>query len=188
MNTSGAKMIINLRHDDRVEHPALFDQMFQSRAAVFHECLGWDVTVKNGREIDKYDEEGDPVYFVAVDDHQRVLGSLRLLATTGPTMSQGEFAHLFDDVVDVVVPTIWKCARFCVPPVLGKSAQDVSTISVELLIGLCELCLASGIEFVVGVYETPMTHIYARIPTPEVLSSMRQRLSARTNGRQILVA
>jgi acyl homoserine lactone synthase len=210
MNTSGAKMIIKLSHDDRVEHPALFDQMFQSRAAVFHERLGWDVTVKNGHEMDKYDEEADPVYLLAVDDHQHVLGSLRLLATTGPTTLQSEFAHLFDDAVNVAAPTIWECTRFCVPPVLGRAGQDVSTISAELLIGLCELCLASGIEFIVGVYETPMTRIYARIgwspdllararpeigdinvgiweATPAVLSSMRQRLSARTNGRQILV-
>ena len=204
-------MIINLSHDDRVEHPALFDQMFQSRAAVFHERLGWDVAVKNGREMDRYDEEADPVYLLAVDDDQRVLGSLRLLATTGPTMLQSEFAHFFDDAVDVAAPTIWECTRFCVPPVLARATQDVSTISAQLLIGLCELCLASGIEYVVGVYETPMTRIYARIgwspeplararpeigdihvgiweATPTVLSTMRQRLSARTNGRQILVA
>jgi acyl homoserine lactone synthase len=210
MNTSGAEMIIKLSHDDGVEHPALFDQMFQSRAAVFHEHLGCDVTVKNGREMDKYDEEADPVYLLAVDDHRRVLGSLRLLATTGPTMLQSDFAHFFDDAVNVATPTIWECTRFCVPPVLGRAGQDVSTISAELLIGLCELCLASGIEFIVGVYETPMTRIYARIgwspellararpeigninvgiweATPAVLSSMRQRLSARTNGRQILV-
>lgn len=203
-------MIIKLSHDDRVEHPALFDQMFQSRAAVFHERLGWDVTVKNGREMDKYDEEADPVYLLAIDDRQRVLGSLRLLATTGPTMLQSEFAHFFDDAVNVAAPTIWECTRFCVPPVLGRAGQDVSAISAELLIGLCELCLASGIEFVVGVYEAPMTRIYARLgwspellararpeigdinvgiweATPAALSSMRQRLSARTNGRQILV-
>lgn len=203
-------MIINLSQDDGVEHPALFDQMFQSRAAVFHERLGWDVTVKNGRELDRYDEEADPVYLIAVDDDQRLRGSLRLLATTGPTMLQSEFKHFFDDDVDVAAPTIWECTRFCVPPVLGRTAQDVGKISAELLIGLCELCLASGIEFIVGVYETPMTRIYAQIgwspeplararpeignitagiweATPAALSSMRQHLAARMNGRRVLV-
>jgi N-acyl-L-homoserine lactone synthetase len=203
-------MIINLSLDNRGEKAALFDQMFRSRAAVFHERLGWDVTVKGGREMDRYDEEAEPLYLLAVDDDQRVLGSLRLLVTTGPTMLRNEFAHFFDNAVDVAAPTTWECTRFCVPPILDGGAQDVRTISAELLIGLCELCLASGIPYVVGVYELPMTRIYARIgwspellararpeigkinlglweASPAVLSVMRQRLSTRINGRQVLV-
>ena len=203
-------MIINLSQDDRIEHPALFDQMFQSRAAVFQDRLGWDVVVKDGHEIDRYDEEADPVYLLDVDENQQVRGSLRLLATTGPTMLQSEFKHFFDDDVDVAAPTIWECTRFCVPPVLGRAEQDVGTVSAELLIGLCELCLASGIEFVVGVYDTAMTRIYARIgwspevlararpeignisagiweATPAALSTMRQRLAARMTRLRVLV-
>ena len=204
-------MIINLSRDDRVEHQPLFDQMFRSRAVVFHDRLGWDVAVKDGLEMDRYDEAADPIYLLATDDNQRVLGSLRLLPTTGPTMLQSEFKHFFDDSVDVAAPTIWECTRFCVPPTLDKATQSVRATSAELLIGLCELCLASGIEFVVGVYETPMTRIYQRIgwsPEPlararpeigdiqagvwevstEALATMRQRLSARINGQQMLVA
>ena len=203
-------MIITLSQDDRIEHPALFDQMFQSRAAVFHDRLGWDVVVKDGHEIDRYDEEADPVYLLDVDENQQVRGSLRLLATTGPTMLRSELRHFFDNDVDVTAPTIWECTRFCVPPILGRSAQDLGIVSAELLIGLCELCLASGIEFVVGVYDTPMTRIYARIGwcpevlararseignitagiwevAPAVLSTMRQRLAARLRGRRVLV-
>ena len=44
-------MIITLTNADRVEQPALFDQMFQSRAAVFHDRLGWDATVELCSEI-----------------------------------------------------------------------------------------------------------------------------------------
>ena len=202
-------MIITLSQDDRIEHPALFDQMFKSRAAVFHDRMGWDVVVKDGHEVDRYDEEADPVYLLAVDEHQQVQGSLRLLATTGPTMLRSEFRHFFEDDVDVTAPTIWECTRFCVPPVLGRTEQDVGIVSAELLIGLCELCLASGIEFVVGVYDTPMTRIYARIgwcpevlararpeignisagiweATPAALSTMRQHLAARLRGRPVL--
>ncbi len=204
-------MIITLADADRIERAALFDQMFQSRAVVFQDRLGWDVMVENGREMDWYDRQADPVYLLAVDDGQHVLGSLRLLATTGPTMLQSEFKHFFDDDVDVAAPTIWECTRFCVPPVAGSTARDASNVSAELLIGLCELCLSSGIEFILGVYETPMTRLYARIgwcpeslararkeignitagiweATPAALSSMRQRLSARVGGRQVVAA
>jgi acyl homoserine lactone synthase len=204
-------MIITLTNADRTEQPALFDQMFQSRAAVFHDRLGWDVAVENGREMDWYDRQAEPVYLLAVDDEQRVLGSLRLLATTGPTMLQSEFKHFFDDDVDVAAPAIWECTRFCVPPVAGGAVQNANNVSAELLIGLCELCLNSGIEFILGVYETPMTRLYARIgwcpeklaqarpeigdiqvgiweANPEVLATMHQRLSARIGVRQIVTA
>jgi acyl homoserine lactone synthase len=204
-------MIITLSNADRADRPALFDQMFQSRAAVFHDRLGWDMTVENGREMDWYDRQAEPVYLLAVDDEQRVLGSLRLLATVGPTMLQSEFKHFFDDDVEVAAPTIWECTRFCVPPVAGSAAQNANNVSAELLIGLCELCLNSGIEFILGVYETPMTRLYARIgwcpeklaqarpeigdiqagiweANPEVLATVRQRLSARISVRQIVTA
>lgn len=204
-------MIITLTDADRAERPDLFDQMFRSRAAVFHDRLGWDVTVENGREMDWYDRQANPAYLLAVDDDRRVLGSLRLLATTGPTMLQSEFKHFFDDDVDVAAPTIWECTRFCVPPVARGAAQNTNNVSAELLIGLCELCLNSGIEFIVGVYETPMTRLYARIgwcpeplararkeignitagiweATPEVLATMQQLLSARIGDRRALVA
>jgi acyl homoserine lactone synthase len=125
-------------------------------------------------------------------------------------MLRSEFRHFFEDDVDVTAPTIWECTRFCVPPVLDRTEQDLGIVSAELLIGLCELCLASGIEFVVGVYDTPMTRIYARIgwcpevlararpeignitagiweATPAALSIMRQRLAARLRGRPVLV-
>jgi N-acyl-L-homoserine lactone synthetase len=108
MNESGVAMIITLTNADRIERPDLFDQIFRSRAVVFHERRGWDVTVENGHEMDHYDRDAGPVYLLAVDDEQRVLGSLRLLATTGPTMLRSEFKHFFDDDVDVTAPTIWE--------------------------------------------------------------------------------
>jgi len=203
-------MIRHLTNDDRVENQALFDQMFRARAEIFRDRLGWDVTVKDGRETDHYDEEAEPIYLMAVDDDQSLRGSLRLLATTGPTMLQSEFKNFCDDDVDVAAATILECTRFCVSPVENQSTRNVGAISAELLIGLCELCLASGIEYIVGVYETPMTGIYARVgwsPEPlararpkigaihvglwevstDVLATMRERLSARIAGRQVPV-
>ena len=89
------EMIINLNQDDRIEHPALLDTMFRSRAAVFHDRLGWDVVVKDGHEVDRYDEEADPVYLLAVDDDQRVHQfSAVARRTTGPTMLQSGFASI----------------------------------------------------------------------------------------------
>lgn len=204
-------MIKTLTTGDREHSTELFDQMFRSRALVFHERLQWRVSVKDGWETDRYDDE-DPVYLLALDENGEHQGSLRLLPTTGPTMLQNEFSDFFTESVDVSAPTIWECTRFCIPPQPPKDPRKaVSETSAELLIGLCELCLSSGIEFVVGVYDASMPRIYRRIgwspellarskpeignisvglweATPSVLATMKQRLAERTNGRQLLAA
>lgn len=204
-------MIKILTNGNREDSAELFDQMFKSRALVFHERLRWKVTVKDGWETDRYDDE-DPVYLASLDESGQHQGSLRLLPTTGPTMLQNEFADFFTESVDVSAPTIWECTRFCIPPQLRKdSRKATSETSAELLIGLCELCLLSGIEFVVGVYDASMPRIYRRIgwnpellarsrpeignisvglweATSSALGAMKQRLTERTNGRQLLAA
>ena len=39
--------------------------MFRMRAEVFSDRLSWDVTVQNGREIDRFDAE-DPLYLLSL--------------------------------------------------------------------------------------------------------------------------
>ena len=156
-------MITILTNADRETNTHLFDQMFRGRARIFYERLGWDVNVVDGWEIDRYDDL-DPVYLVSTDGGSRVLGSLRLLPTTGDTMLQNEFKHYFDEPVDVRSPTTWECTRFCVHPHdMVENLEHWRTAASELLTELCGLALKSGIEFIVGVYERPMARIYKRI-------------------------
>ena len=156
-------MITILTSVDRETYPHLFDQMFRGRARVFHDRLGWDVDVIDGRELDRYDDL-DPVYLVSTDDRDKVLGSLQLLPTTGETMLQNEFKDYFDEPVDIRSPTSWECTRFCIHP--HDTVENLAhwrMAASELLIELCSLALNSGIEFIAGVYERPMTRIYKRI-------------------------
>lgn len=155
---------------DRVVRAAAFDQMFRARCAVFHDRLGWEVQVRDGWEVDWYDDEADPVYVWSVGEAGLLTGSLRLLPTTGEIMLRNEFAGFFDVPVNVMSPTAWECTRFCVhpssPAVSWRSHRRVST---ELLIGLCQFGLASGIEQIVGLYYEPLVRIYSRIgwsPSP----------------------
>jgi len=159
---------------DRDREPELFDQMYRARAAVFHDRLRWNVRVRDGWEIDRYDEAEDPIYLVTVGPNGRLTGSLRLLPTTGATMLRNEFVDFFDEPVDVESPTAWECTRFCVHP--AERVDELHTlrsVSSELLVGICELGLSSGIEHVVGVYDSRMMRIYARIgwsPAPLAVS------------------
>lgn len=164
----GDAMITVLTNADKYAHSHLFDQMFRGRAAVFRDRLGWEVQVVDGREMDHYDEFEDPVYLIAIDHAGQLTGSLRLLPTTGETMLCNEFASFFDEPVDVRSPTAWECTRFCVHPAPEVCDENRHTSS-DLLIGLCELALSSGIDQVVGLYDHTMTRVYRRIgwsPTP----------------------
>ncbi|MBY5571447.1 GNAT family N-acetyltransferase [Rhizobium leguminosarum] len=145
-----------------------FDEMFQARAAVFRDRLGWQVDVRDQWERDRYDEVEDPVYLVAQRPSGTLTGSLRLLPTTGATMLKSEFRHFFDQPIDIDSPTTWECTRFCVHPSAGHIAQS-RAVATELLSGLCDLALGAGIENIVGVYDGAMVGVYRRIgwrPTP----------------------
>lgn len=142
----------------------LFDAMFRARAAVFHERLGWNVCVRDGREIDRYDETTDPVYIVSLDNDGQPTGSLRLLSTTGETMLGNEFASFFDKPVNVRSSEILECTRFCVHPRSGNDIRSNSRlISSELLTGLCSFALSRGITHIVGLYDAHMARVYRRI-------------------------
>lgn len=146
-----------LRAKDRERYPELFDQMFRGRAAVFDARLRWPVTVENGREIDWYDRECDPIYVLDLDDIGQVRGSLRLLSSTGQTMLRREFADFFDEPVDVVNPLMWECTKFCV----HGSGPGKTGASIRLLVQLSRLCMDFGITRVIGLYELQMERVYA---------------------------
>ena len=165
-------MIVKLTSTDKHKCSDLFDQMFRSRALVFQERLGWNVMVKDRWEFDSYDDAADPLYLLSLDEDGRLKGSLRVLPTTGPTMINSEFAGFFADPIYVCGPTIWECTKFCVlPGTAGTGGSTENATSTELLSGLCELCLSSGIEFIIGVFDNSMSRIYRRIGwSPEILA------------------
>ncbi|AHF88044.1 acyl-homoserine-lactone synthase (plasmid) [Rhizobium leguminosarum bv. trifolii WSM1689] len=149
------------------DQPA-FDEMFRARAAVFRDRLGWQVDVRDRWERDRYDEAEDPVYLVTQRPSGTLTGSLRLLPTAGATMLKSEFRHFFNQPIDVDSPTTWECTRFCVHPFAGHMEQS-RAVATELLSGLCDLALETGIESIVGVYDGAMVGVYRRIgwrPTP----------------------
>jgi N-acyl-L-homoserine lactone synthetase len=171
-------MIRILTSADRLACGDLFDQMFRARAAVFHGRLGWSVNVHQGMEYDRYDEEENPVYVVSTDGHGSHLGSLRLLPTTGETMLRNEFAGFFSEPVDVISSAVWECTRFCVHCPTPENARGAGQrVSSELMIGLCDLALSSGIKHIVGLYEAHMTRVYRRIGwPPETLARARPEI------------
>ena len=86
--------------------------MHRLRGRVFKEWLDWDVSVSGGLEIDQYDTYR-PTYLLALEQGE-VVGSVRLLPTTGPNMLADTFPVLLDGHAAPKAARIWESSRFCV--------------------------------------------------------------------------
>jgi acyl homoserine lactone synthase len=141
------------------------DQMFKLRKRVFHDRLGWEVNVSGAYEIDSYDFL-KPLYVLALDDSgKRVVGSLRLLPSTGPNMLADTFYDLLPEGKIFRNPTIWESSRYCVDTELASQwcKQGVHQASAELLLALYEIGQMAGLSFVVSVIDLRMERILRRL-------------------------
>ncbi|MCV0398225.1 acyl-homoserine-lactone synthase [Neoaquamicrobium sediminum] len=161
-------MITIVEGAERDRHPALIDEMFRMRAAVFADRLEWDVSVTNGREVDRFDAE-DPLYLLSLDDRTGALqGAVRLLPTTGPNMLRDVFPVLVPGGAPAS-PLIWESSRFAVNPAAfnayerAEANHVVNRTTIELLCGIVEVCQRAGIEHVVSVFDARMARIFRTI-------------------------
>jgi acyl homoserine lactone synthase len=161
----GLAMIVVVEKYNAHKYSNLMDEMFRLRARIFHERLKWDVQVEDGRERDKYDDEG-PVYIIYTDEEQReVKGSVRLLPTTGPTLLADCFADTLPDAVHLSSPTIWEGTRFCLSDaILDREPMDAVLFAAAVLIaGLGEVAVNAGIDSIVGNFDSAMLRLYRSI-------------------------
>jgi N-acyl-L-homoserine lactone synthetase len=170
-------MIVVIEQYNAHEYSGLMDEMFRLRARVFRDRLGWDVQVADGKERDKYDDEG-PVYLIYADDESRkVRGSLRLLPTTGPTVLADIFCDTLPDAVHLRAPTIWECTRFCLEEDIlsRRHREELLIASAVLIAALGDVAIRAGIESIVGNFDSTMLRLYRRIGCEvEVLGSTRR--------------
>ncbi|MCB1466004.1 MAG: hypothetical protein KDK08_02360 [Rhizobiaceae bacterium] len=164
-------MILTIESHNRHHYPDLIDQMFEMRAEVFSGRLAWDVSVTNGREIDRFDAE-DPAYLLSVNERTGALqGAVRLLPTTGPNMLRDVFSELVPGGAPES-PLIWESSRFAINPRIfagddrANVNHRVNSITLELLCGIVEVCQKSGIDQIVSVFDTRMARIFRAVDCP----------------------
>lgn len=158
-------MLVVVEEINAGEYRELLDAMFRLRARVFHDRLKWDVAVTDGKERDRYDDEG-PVYIIYTDEEQKqVKGSLRLLPTTGPTLVSEFFSDTMPPAAQLSAPSIWECTRFCLDETLldNGSRAEMAFASGVLFAGLGEIALRSGIKSIIGNFDAGMYRLYRRI-------------------------
>ncbi len=157
-------MIIVIDALNRHRFEDVLDQMHRLRARVFHDRLGWDVRVRNGREVDEFDAL-DPAHVVCLDADGDVVGCMRLLQTTGPHMLADVFHALLDGDAPLRSSRVWEATRFCVDTNKlcgGKTRNSISYVTSEVMIGAFEYARDAGVLDAVAVIDPVMNRVMTR--------------------------
>lgn len=143
--------------------PRQIDAMHRLRAKVFHDRLGWDVNVSDGRERDEFDN-ANPLYLLAEDVAGNVRGTVRLLPTLGPNMLSDVFAQLLPPAQSVRSAVVWESSRFSVDheALSERSDKLINRTTAELLCGMTEVGMRVGLEFIVSVVDVHMERVLKR--------------------------
>jgi N-acyl-L-homoserine lactone synthetase len=158
-------MIRVLEQLNQVTDPLLFTQIFRGRAMVFGERLQWPIATGQNLETDEFDCVPEIRYVIFVE-HGNVLGSLRVIPTSGNTLLRRTFAGEFQIAREISTPNVWECSRFCVHYRSIRSTE----IGRSLLIGLCEWAYRRRVEAIVANFYRPMLRVYSRIGwSPEII-------------------
>jgi N-acyl-L-homoserine lactone synthetase len=160
--------LIEVRKGDSRAGDRLIDQAHVLRARVFRNRLGWNVTVRDGREIDEYDAL-DPIYILVVtEDLRAVVGCARLLPGDGPTMIAKTFPALLDGNPMPPTDRLVESSRFCVDTGRGDgaSARGLHLATMTLFAGILEWSLANGFSDVATVTDLRFERILARAGLP----------------------
>src|SRR5262245_60561578 len=160
-------MILLIQGSDRHLYPCEIASMHRLRAKVFHERMKWPVEVVDGQEFDAFDNL-NPLYILVVGPNGTVDGSARLLPTTGPTMLSDVFPDLVGPGQQIRSPTIWESSRFSVhqEDLSRRPDKLINRATAELLCGIVEVGIRSGLEFIVSVVDVSVERLLRQAGCP----------------------
>jgi N-acyl-L-homoserine lactone synthetase len=143
------------------------DAMHQLRARVFHERLGWDVEVVNGREFDEFDRNR-PTYILAISEDGSVVGSVRLLPATGPTLLSVLFPELRPSGLFCPHTAMIESSRFCVDTTFEakRGGQAIHDTTWTMFAGIIEWSIANGYSELITVTDVRIERILRRAGWP----------------------
>lgn len=162
----GADSMIEIVRANETGKEDLLRDMHRFRARVFCDMLKWQVLVNDeGLEVDQFDLP-DAIYLLALDEDRRVIGTWRLLSTSGPTMIRDVWPHYLETLPMPASPDVWEVSRFAVSPICQRADEIVSQSRRaigEMFCALTEFCLSAGIRQVYTLYDERIARIIQRI-------------------------
>lgn len=151
-----------LQEDGSADFSPTLDQMYELRAKVFSQRLGWEVQACDGRERDRFDEL-KPTYILAVTQEGDVVGCVRLLPALGPTMLTTIFPQLVSAAGFSPHGRMLESSRFCVDTaVAAKGEGGLHHVTRLMFAGIIDWCLRSRHEEIVTVTDVVVERILAR--------------------------
>lgn len=163
----------------RNRHARELSEMFRLRKKVFHDFLKWDVKVDGEWEIDHYDQ-ANPIYVLSYAPSGHLRGALRLLPTLGPNMLDDTFAVLLDGSPEIRSGSVWESSRFCIDPQISqdRASNQVTIAAAELMCGVGELGIASGLTHIVTVTDVFLERMFRRMGCPGARLGEPRRIGA----------
>lgn len=159
-------MIVVLTGRDRGSYPELFEQHFRLRYDVFVKGRGWSLPTTNGLEIDQYDD-ADAVYFLDLNEDQRIQGSIRITPTSRSSLIADYFPHLVENDVAPRSPTIYECTRYIVLP--PRKSRSENRLAKSRIIGaMLEWCLENRLTYLQTVIDSIALPTYLEL-TPQTI-------------------
>lgn len=141
--------------------------MHRLRYRVFKRRLDWNVQVSGDMEVDEFDVLR-PVHLLHRSTDGRILGCVRLLPSTGPTMLREIFPILLDGQRAPRSAQVWESSRFALdlPSDAPKAGGGLAAATYELFAGMVEFGLATGLAEIVTVTDARMDRILRRAGWP----------------------
>ena len=138
-------MLLTAHYGELKKRPEILEQMYSLRARQFSQRRGWRVVVKDGLEIDIFDDL-NPLYICVLDPAGRLIASL------------------MGDAVVVRHPLIWESSRFCVDTEAARQfgSDGINIVTRKILAGLFQTALDAGMQNVISVYDVFVERILKR--------------------------
>ena len=159
------------------QHLDLLTEMYRLRRRVFKDRLDWTVSVSGDLELDVYDAL-NPTYLLVMSGEDNLVGGVRLLPTTGPTMLADTFPVLLGGQPAPRSERILESSRFCVDTKLASELAEngLNRATFILFAAMIEGARAANAESIVTVTDTRMERILRRANWPLERIAPPQRL------------
>jgi N-acyl-L-homoserine lactone synthetase len=162
------------------QHPGDLDAMYKLRKRVFHDLLKWDVSVRGNWEIDNYDD-ANPSMCCPIRTRRAICAArCGYLPTLGPNMLDDTFPILLGDNPQVRSASVWESSRFCIDPNISqdRGSNQVTIAAAELMCGVGELGLSSGLSHIVTVTDVFLERMFRRMGCPGERIGEPQRIGS----------
>lgn len=148
-------MIALLPGESRTLFPRLTDDMYDLRLSAARERLDRPLGAVNRLAVVDYFDSLDPLYLLALDDAERIIGALRLLPTTGVTMLNDAFTAASPQRRRIESPLIWEASRLTLDATENCRAQQqiIDRAIGEIGVALNEIAKAAALTHVIGVFD-----------------------------------